>query len=54
MMLMYASQHEMSNGEDDPLLVLVEDVHCSRDEDALDRSSEEENGRVVMRAASIT
>ena len=51
MMLMYASQHEVSNGvaaEDEP------EVHCSRDEDALDRSSEEEKGRVVTRAASIT
>jgi hypothetical protein len=29
-------------------------VHCSRDEEAFDRSSDEENGRVVMSAASIT
>ena len=51
MMLMYASQQDVSNcvaAEDEP------EVHCSRDEDALDRSSEEEKGRVVTRAASIT
>jgi len=43
----------VSNG-DDAAVDPGEDVHCSKDEDALDRSSEEENGRVVIRAASIT
>ena len=59
MMLMYASQHEVFNdgGIDNDAAAAAdpeEDVHCSKEEDALDRSSEEENGRVVISAASIT